>query len=116
MHNTIKHLAIFVSASALLSGCATVKMPNIDLPGLPEFKEAAQKLIEGFPEVSEAPARPEDIRSAKEWDDAASALMVERGGFVVPELGDTPATESEVSDEVARLKAQVRAYKLDDPQ
>ncbi len=105
-----------VCAAALLSACSTIKMPNIDVPGVPEFKEAAAKLVDGYPEVSQAPVRPEDLRSAKEWDSAARTLMSERRGFVVPEKGNMPETEAEIDREIDALKAEVRSYKLDDPQ
>ena len=59
------HIAIIAGAAALLSACTTIKMPTIDVPGVPEFKEAAAKLVDGYPEVSDAPVRPGDLRSEK---------------------------------------------------
>ena len=103
-------------AAAILSACSTIKMPNIDVPGVPEFKAAAAKLVDGYPEVSQAPVRPDDLRSAKEWDTAARTLLSERNGFVVPEKGNMPETKAEVDREIEALKAEVRSYKLDDPQ
>ncbi len=101
---------------ALLSACSTVKMPNVNFPSIPEFREAAQKLVEGFPEVSKAPMRPTDLRDAAAWDAAAKALMTERAGFNVPSKGDMPATAAEIDAELAALKAELYSYKLDDPQ
>ena len=111
-----KHMAISLVSAALLSACTTVKMPNIDVPGLPEFKKAAAKLIEGFPEVSSAPVRPKDLRSSSDWDVAAKTLLTQRDAFIVPEKGNMPETPEAVASEIEALKAQVHAYKLDDPQ
>lgn len=110
-----RSIAIVALTAIMLSACSTVKMPNIDVPGIPEFKEAAAKLIDGFPEVSEAPVRPEDLRSAADWDKAAKSLMAERGAFDALEQGEVSDTQAVVS-EIESLKAQVRSYKLDDPQ
>jgi len=116
MKKSMSGLTAAIAAALLLGGCSTVKIPNFEMPSLPAFKEATQKLIDGYPEVADAPTRPTDVRSAGEWDKAAKALMTERGGFVVPALGDMPEGEAEVAREIDQLKAQVRAYKLDDPQ
>jgi hypothetical protein len=116
MKQTIMGLVAAMAACTLIGGCSTVKIPKFEMPSLPAFKEATEKLLDGYPEVADAPTRPKDVRSAEEWDKAAKALMTERSGFVVPDLGDSPQSETEVAREVERLKAQVRAYKLDDPQ
>ncbi len=110
------NIAVLACAAAVLSACSTVQIPDFNMPGLEQFREASAKLVEGYPEVSEAPVRPNDLRSAKEWDAAAKDLMAERGTFVVPEKNGLPETAQEVDKEVEALKAQVRAYKLDDPQ
>ncbi len=109
-------LGTTLAAILVLPACSTVKMPNVDFPSIPEFREAAQKLVEGFPEVSKAPMRPTDLRGAAEWDAAAKALMTERAGFNVPAKGDMPATAAEIDAELAALKAELYSYKLDDPQ
>lgn len=100
----------------LLSACSTIVMPDIDVPGIPEFKEAAAKLVDGYPDVSKAPVRPEDLRASPEWDSAATALMAQRDGFVVPEKGNMPESPEDIAREIEALKAKVRSYKLDDPQ
>lgn len=111
-----KHMAIALVSAALLSACTTVKIPNIDVPGLPQFKEAAAKLVDGYPEVSQAPVRPKDLRSSNAWDSAAKTLITQRDAFIVPEKGNMPETPEAVASEIEALKAQVRSYKLDDPQ
>lgn len=108
--------AVLASAALAMSACSTVKMPNMDFLRLPEFREAAAKLVDGFPEVSDAPSRPEDVRSAAEWDAAARSLIAQRERLSVPMDGAAPMSEAELDAEVERLKAQIRRYKLDDPQ
>ena len=107
-------IIIFTSAAVCLSACSTVKLPDFEMPGLEKFKEASAKLIEGYPEVSEAPVRPEDLRSSAKWDAAAKALISQRDGFNIPETGGLPETPEAFDREVEALKADVRSYKLDD--
>ena len=116
MLNTRRQIAALAIVTALLTACSTVKIPNIDVPGIPEFREAAAKLVDGYPEVSQAPARPKDLRSPKAWDEAARTLMSERNGFFVPEKGNMPEAPAAIEADIEALKAQVRSYKLDDPQ
>lgn len=107
---------VLSAAAGCVSACSTVKMPTIDVPGIPEFKEAAAKLVDGYPDASEAPERPEDLRSAREWDAAARELIAHKNGFDLPPLGDMPATDADIEAEVTALRDLVRSYKLDDPQ
>lgn len=116
MSNKRISVALITFCAVVLPACATVKMPNIDVPGIPEFKEAAAKLIDGFPEVSEAPVRPKDLRTSADWDMAAKTLMSERDGFAAPDKGAGLDTPQAVVSEIEQLKTQVRSYKLDDPQ
>ena len=112
---SVKTLAV-LCAGLVMSACTTVKMPNFDFLRLPEFREAAAKLVEGYPDVGQAPTRPEDIRSAAEWDAAARDLIQKRAALSAPKDGSRPMSEAELDAEVERLKAQIRRYKLDDPQ
>jgi len=112
------NIAVFGLISAfLIGGCSTVKAPNLDFLKIPEFKEAAQKLIEGYPNVADAPEHPENIRSAEEWDKAAKALIAKRN-LSYSSLHDdpVPASEAELLARLEALRAEVRSYKLDDPQ
>lgn len=112
----VKHILLASLCASMLSACTTVKLPDFNMPSLSEFKESAAKLVEGYPEVSEAPVRPTDLRSSEDWDQAADALLDQRAGFVVPDREFMPETPEAVASEVEALKAQVRSYKLDDPQ
>ena len=114
-HKTVQ-IVMLTCAAAVLSACSTVKLPDFNMPGLEQFKDASAKLVEGYPEVSQAPSRPDDLRSSAEWDDAAKSLMVRRATFVVPEKGDRSETPEAIEQDIEALKAQVRSYKLDDPQ
>jgi len=93
---------IIIASATGLSACSTVKMPNVDFLKLPEFREAAAKLVEGFPDVGVAPSRPEDIRSAAEWDAAARDLIAKRDALRTPMEGRAPMSEAEVDAEIER--------------
>ena len=67
-------------AVTALSGCTTVRMPNLDFLKLPEFREDAVN-ISDYPRVKDAPVAPTDVRSAKEWDNAAEDLIEIAGRF-----------------------------------
>jgi len=108
-------IAVLVISVIALPACSTVRMPNIDFLNLPEFREAAAKLIEGYPDVGDAPTRPEDFRSSAEWDAAARELITRREALRTPMAGSRPMSETEVDAEIERLKAQIHRYKLDDP-
>jgi len=99
----------------LLSGCSTVKVPNIDFLKLPEFRKEANN-IKNYPKVSDAPAAPDDVRSAKAWDKDAKSLIRMRDSFEAPVSGSEGVSDSEIESELARLQSKVQAYKLDDPQ
>ena len=108
-----RHIAVISLVSVFsLGGCTTVKMPKLDFVKFPEFLEEARN-FEAYPKVSEAPKPPNDLRSAEEWDEAARAIMQTRNNtpqqMMQAETAMTP-------EEFQALKAQVRAYKLDDPQ
>lgn len=114
MNRFIKPAAIIVFGAAL-TGCSTVKMPNIDFLKLPEFADEA-KNIKSYPKVSDAPAAPTEVRDRDAWDAAANSLIVTRDTFDLPKSGKTYENDSQVNSEMRSLKDEVRAYKLDDPQ
>lgn len=64
------------------------------------------------PDVDKAPVVPSDLRSAESWDDAAKAILAEREALALP---DTDSLSTDPVAEFERLRAEVRAYKLDDP-
>jgi len=107
--------SVTIMLAALLAGCTTVKMPNIDFLKLPEFADDA-KNIKSYPKVSDAPAAPTEVRNGEAWDAAALSLIQTRDTFDLPKSGKTYDSDSQVNSEMRSLKEEVRAYKLDDPQ
>jgi len=108
-------LATALGAVAVLSGCSTVRIPNVDFLKLPEFREDANN-IKDYPKVSDAPLAPTDVRSAAQWDADAKAIIAKRDAErAAGEIADAPVVPLS-PEEQAALKAKVRAYKLDDPQ
>lgn len=95
-----------------LSACSTMKMPNLDFVKFPEFLEEARN-IKSYPNVADAPDLPTDFRTAEEWDALAREIMAARRGVSVLDL---PQHAAFSDAEFEALKAQARAYKLDDPQ
>lgn len=107
------HRAIIGMITVLtVGGCTTVKMPKLDFVKFPEFLEEARN-FDAYPKVSEAPQAPNDLKSAEEWDKAAREIMATRNAS--PQLVNRPEMTM-TPEEFQALKAQVRAYKLDDPQ
>lgn len=110
----VTRISAIVLAGALLTACNTVSMP--DLVDLPEFSEA----IEGsdklkYPNPSDAPAAPDDVRSASDWDRAAKNLIRKRDGFEAPADMSGGQSDQELEENFDALKAKVEEYKLDDP-
>jgi hypothetical protein len=104
-----------VLCSLIVSGCASLKVPDLDFMKLPEFKEEAENL-DGYPKVEDAPEAPTDVRSDAQWDKDAKNLISKRDGFgPIPE-GEPMETDSEFNRKVDELVAKVEEYKLDDPQ
>ena len=112
-----KHLktSLGLMAALALTGCSTVKMPNIDFIKLPEFREDAVN-IKDFPSVADAPTAPTDVRSAKEWDKAAKAIIKVRDDFETPDPPTDKKSKAELEAEIQSLRNEVHAYKADDPQ
>ncbi len=104
-----------IAATACLSACSTVKMPNLDFFQSSEFEEEA-KNIGDYPDVADTPAVPTDVRSAKRWDKQARKLIAKRDTFDTPRPVDPTRTETEIARDTEALKARARAYKADDPQ
>jgi len=110
IYRTISVLAL----AALLSSCASMKLPDMDFIKFPEFKEEAQN-IPDYPKVLDAPQKPEGLRSAENWDKAAKNILAKRDGFTDPDLVDAK-TDAEIVREMQRLREKADAYKKDDPQ
>lgn len=104
-----------LAAIIFLPACATVQIPNIDFKRLPEFIQETRD-ISDYPKVSDVPQAPTEIRSSEEWDTAAKSLLNLRDANSpdIDTLGNGNLSDSGL--DIDALKAQVRAYKLDDPQ
>ena len=110
----LTRLGVVVATGMILCACNTVSMP--DLVDLPEFSEAidgADKLE--YPDPVDAPAAPEDVRSASEWDRAAKSLIQTRDGFQAPPIVGGVQSEQEIDQNIDALKNKVQEYKRDDP-
>lgn len=106
-----------VIAAASLSACSTVSMPNLDFLKTSEFQEEAEN-IGDYPQISDTPTAPTDVRAAALWDAEAKKLLKERDAFKAGQasLQEPVRSEAEIAREAAALRARVRAYKADDPQ
>jgi len=113
---TFPYLIAVIATSGALSGCSTVKVPDIDFLKLPEFREIVKNNQTNVPKVSEIPDDPANVRTDAGWDKDAAKLLALRDGFTVPETSQDLRSEEEIDSEFARLKAKAQAYKLDDPQ
>ncbi len=102
-------------AALYLSGCSTVKLPDLDLLKMSSFFDEVRN-VEGYPKISDAPAAPTDIRSDTAWDTQAKNLLKMRDGFSPERLDITIKSDEDFTRDVEALKARVRAYKADDPQ
>lgn len=98
-----------------VSGCTSLKGPDMDFIKFPEFKEEAEN-IGGYPSVEDAPLTPTDVRSDAQWDKDAKKIMAKRDGFgPIPE-GEPMETDAKFNRKVDELESKVEEYKLDDPQ
>ncbi|NNE57871.1 MAG: hypothetical protein HKN36_07175 [Hellea sp.] len=103
----------FITA-AMFSACSTVKVS--DVVKLPEFRDAATEAGSfTYPDPAEAPAVPTDLRSAREWDQAAKLIIKRAATVDVPEDPYANISDAEIAREIQALKNKVKEYKLDDP-
>lgn len=110
----IRRIFSVVALAALLSSCASMKLPDMDFIKFPEFRKEAEN-IPDYPKVADAPEKPKGLRSAEQWDKAANKILAKQDDFPDPDLAD-PKTDAEVVRELQRLRAEADAYKKDDPQ
>ena len=108
-------MIVGLTAVGALTGCTTVKLPDLDFLKLPEFRGDAVN-VKDFPRVKDAPIAPTDVRSAKEWDDAAKGLIKIRDKNDAPVDVRENETDAEVLANIEELRLKAQAYKLDDPQ
>lgn len=108
-------LIIIAALTAMsLSACASVKIPKLDLGKLPGFNSSDEDLGE-FPKLADAPALPEEVRSAKNWDKTANDIIKKRDNFNAPAEPNRPKTAQQIEREIDRLTDAVNAYRADDP-
>lgn len=111
---SLRRITSIITFAALLSSCASMKLPEMDFIKFPEFKTEAEN-IPDYPSVVDAAEKPTDIRSAEKWDQAAETIIEKRDGFIAPSLDD-PKSDAEIINEMQELKDDADAYKKDDPQ
>ena len=109
-----RRIASVVILAVVLSGCASMKLPEMDFIKFPEFREEAEN-IPDYPNVVDAAEKPTNLRSAEKWDDVAQTIIEKRDGFSDPDLVD-PKTDAEIMREMQALGNKVDAYKEDDPE
>lgn len=111
---SIRILVITALAAAILPGCASVKLPELDFMGTSDFNEEISDLEMSFPSPDETPDMPAGVRTAAEWDQSAREMEDLYDDVDIPDL--EPALSPEVFDrqfEAAQTEAE--AYKDDDP-
>lgn len=111
-HNRLVLFAALMSMS--LSACASVKIPNLDLMKLPDFRAESEKLGE-YPAVENAPGLPSEIRTDRQWDRDAKAIIRIRDNFEAPREPDRVTSASDIEREINRLTDVVNEYRADDP-
>ena len=107
-------LAVIVIAAVSLSACSTVRLPDLGME-MSEFRESLDRLDDNYIQADELPSRPTDIRSAAEFDRAATDMIRLRDGFTVPE-GDAGLSDAEFDAAYQAAQDYADAYKDDDPQ
>ena len=107
-----------ISAMVCLSGCSTVSMPDINLPKFSKISEffEGRNEIDDYPDVTDAPSAPTDIRADAAWDNDAKNLIKLRDEFKALENNGVAKSDAQITQDLEALKAKVRAYKADDPQ
>jgi len=110
-----RQIAFMACAAGLgLGGCSSVKLPQLDLLKLPEFKEESEN-IGKYPAVVDAPGLPTEVRKAGEWDELAKEIIATRDSVKAPAEPDRPKTTDEITQEIDRLTGEVNEYRADDP-
>lgn len=87
-------------------------MPDLDMLDRP-FREAATDL-DDFPDTAAAPSAPKDMRTDADWDASARQILAERDAFTGP-VDAARVSDGSVLAIIERLRAEVQAYRADDP-
>ena len=102
---------VLLASAVFLSGCSSLNLPEVGALG--EMFRNTNTDLNDTPDLDAAPVVPDDLRSNAEWDAAARMIQAERESFADVGPGEPVGN---LDAEVERLKAEVRAYTLDDPQ
>lgn len=101
---------LLVTSCLIVSACSSIDLPDLDM--LDRAFRDSETDLNDTPDVEKAPVVPSDLRSAESWDEAAKAIAAERDALALPDIS---ASQTDPEAEFERLRAEVRAYKLDDP-
>lgn len=103
------------AAAALLSACVSIPEFDDTVETPAEFQSEIAGL-DGYPDTTQTPVRPTNMRSDASWDAAARALLARSNAFDGVDEGSIVATDAELIAARQQLLTLVNAYKLDDPQ
>ena len=106
--------AALIASALLLAGCSTVELPDIG-GQLADFRKDIDNLDSAYMQAEELPDMPSEVRSDREWDQAAREMLALRDSFTVPDL-EPAMSDADFDREYAAAVAAARAYKADDPQ
>jgi len=110
-----KHsIVLTILAATSLSACASVNLPNVDFMGSSDFDEEITALDSSFPSADEAPDIPDDVRTAKAWDESAREMQDLYEQMDVPEL-EPALSDEEFDRQFEAGQAAAKEYQQDDP-
>lgn len=116
----IRVQSILVVTTALaLTACASVDVPDVNLPsvnfmGESAFTEDVAQLDPSYPRPEETPEVPTDVRSAAAWDATAREMQQLENLPNAPDPAPSLSDE-EFNNQFEAAKAATEAYKADDP-
>lgn len=106
---------ILLIAAFNLTACTTVKLPDFEKLRMSGWFDEIRN-VEGYPDISAAPAAPTDLRTLSAWDENAKELLRLQNGFGAAITGESLGGTGDVIQDIEALRAKVHAYKADDPQ
>ena len=56
-------IAMIITGPLALSGCQTVKVPDVDFLKIPEFREIVKNNQTNVPDIGEIPDEPDNVRT-----------------------------------------------------
>ena len=115
MNFRILNRMILLIAAFNLTACKTVKLPDFEKLKMSGWFDEIRN-VEGYPDISAAPAAPNDLRSLSAWDEDAKELVRLQDGFGAVISGESLGGTGDVVQDIEALRAKVHAYKADNPQ